>query len=136
MILTVAPIVAQATPSPAVSAAPAVTPSPEPAPTSAAIDANARKWFEAFAAGKLYDASQLTPQAKTAFTDDVLSQVHAGLAPGGVIKTFVLTRSLRAQGVNIYVYNVVMQSGLAVTYMYAVDDAGKVAGIRFSPAAQ
>jgi hypothetical protein len=115
MILTTAAIVAQAT------AAPAVTD-------------NAKAWFAALQAGKLLDADQLDQQMKDLLTPSALQSVQSLLKDTGAPKSFDQTDTRTVQGLNVYVFKITFDKAAPLDFIYALDAAGKIAGLRFVPA--
>lgn len=128
MILTVAAIVAQASPAPS----PSASPTPQPLAEDPKIDADAKNWFTSLIAGKVFDASQMTDNLRTAITPDTLKRTAEVGTQAGALKDFAFLRGL-AQGTDhIYVYKVTLEQG-NLAFIYALDPAGKVDGMWIKP---
>jgi hypothetical protein len=148
--LAVAMMIAQATPGPATTAAPAAAPvpassaapaaAPAPAasavppatpvaatPADAAVATRAKDWLHAIQTGKI-DRTQLDAQANVALTDTMLSQASAQLAPLGDPTAFTLTQKLVQGTSTIYLYKVVFPS-ITLNEIFVLDPDGKIADI-------
>jgi hypothetical protein len=124
-------------PSAALAQTPTASPSVSPAPVSSQvvdpkIEAMAKKWLSDVQKGQI-DRSQLTDEANTAFTPALVQQVSAQLAPLGNPTAFSYVGSTSMQGVNIYQFRVTFASGQLDEFL-GLDAAGKIAGLRFTPA--
>ncbi len=127
---------AQPTPSAAPSAAPSASPAtapPAPVPTEEpGITARAKDWFSRIQSGNL-DRTQLTAQANAAFTDAVVKNVAGQIAPLGTPTAFTFVDK-RAIGDNTaYTYKLSFGS-TALYYIFVLDIAGRVSGLRLVPA--
>ncbi|HET9030345.1 MAG TPA: hypothetical protein VFN49_09210 [Candidatus Aquilonibacter sp.] len=132
MILTTAPLVAQASPAPAPASSAAPTPAATPDP---AVLANAKAWLGALAAGKMLDATQLTDQMKGALTPQALASGASTLASAGGVKSADFVRNASMQGNTFYVFRVTTGKGNVFSFIYAVDAAsGKISGLLLRPA--
>ena len=127
---------AQPTPSAAPSAAPSASPAtapPAPVPTEEpGITARAKDWFSRIQSCNL-DRTQLTAQANAAFTDAVVKNVAGQIAPLGTPTAFTFVDK-RAIGDNTaYTYKLSFGS-TALYYIFVLDIAGRVSGLRLVPA--
>ncbi len=132
LIMLVAAGTASAQPQPPTpaNAAPAPTPlTPEPAVTAAV-----KTQFLAWQAGKV-DHSEYAEEASREFTPAIVTQVSSQLQPLGVPLKFTLLDRRVQNGVRSYIYAVDATKGKLHVF-YAVDGAGKIVGIRFSPGSE
>jgi hypothetical protein len=125
--------IAQATPAPASSPVPAASP-PVATAADAAVAARAKDWLRQVQAGKI-DRSQLDAAANALFTDALVSQASAQLAPLGNPTAFTLSQKAVQGTYTVYVYTVTFPT-ITLTESFVLDGDGKIAGLRFTKASQ
>ena len=81
------------------------------------------------------DRSQLTAQANAAFTDDLIKQISTNLKPLGTPTSFTFVTKRVVLDVTAYVYRVTFKTA-TFDYNFALDDGGKVDGLRLAPVGQ
>jgi D-alanyl-D-alanine carboxypeptidase len=113
----------------AASPAPQATATATPDPT---ILARARAMFAALQAGKI-DRSQLNAQANATIDDATIKRAHDVVAPLGTPVTFEPESPITRDGVTLYIYLVTFGGGQSLSFGYALDSAGKVAGMQILP---
>jgi hypothetical protein len=135
LILSVALALAAAPP-----AAFAQSPSPVVSPTAAAaatvdpaITGRAKDWFHRMQTGSI-DRAQLTADMNAALTDAVAKQTAAQLSVLGDPSEFAFVdRTVPVPKNTSYTYRLKFAVG-ALTYIFSLDDAGKISGLRLAPA--
>ncbi len=109
-------------------------PAPTPLAAEPGVAAAVRAQFLEWQAGKV-DQSAYAEEANRQFTPAIVAQVSAQLQPlGAPLKLTLLDRRVQ-DGVRSYIYAVDATKGKLHVF-YAVDAAGKVVGIRFSPGSE
>lgn len=126
MILTTIAIVAQVSPSPAPSA------SVDPKAASAAADA--KQWFAQLRQGQVVASDTLTDQMKSALTPAALDQTKALLKDAGDPTSFDLAQHANVQNLDVYVFHVTFAKAPPLNFIYALDPAGRIAGLLFRAA--
>lgn len=121
------PAPASPAPSPAASAAPAALPTADPA-----ITARAKDWFKRIQTAN-FDRSQLAANANAALTDTVAKGVAAQLGPLGEPTSFEYVDTRKIGDNTAYTYRVAFAS-TAIYYVFVLDPAGKISGLRLVPA--
>jgi hypothetical protein len=115
---------------PAQSSAPSST-APQVDPKVTAI---AKDWLYRIQTANV-DRSQLTDQMSAALTPSLVQHVAAQLAPLGDPTTVVFVGSKTVQGVTVYQFVLTFKTA-TVNELVGIDSAGKIAGLRFTPAQQ
>lgn len=118
MILTVAPIVAQA-----VAAFPAATPLQD-----------AKTWFTALQQGRLADPGELNADMAQTMTPAALENISSLLKDTGTPRSFEQVQTSAVQSLTIYVFKITFANAPALEFLYTLDSSGKIAGLRFTPA--
>jgi hypothetical protein len=119
---------AHAQPAPAASTAP----SPAAAQVDPKVTALATDWLHRIQTANV-DRSQLTSEMNAALTPALVQQVSAQLASLGEPTNVSFVGSQTAQGITIYHYVLVFKA-MSVNEFLGLDSAGKIAGLRFTPA--
>lgn len=136
MILTVAAIVAQASPAPAVSASPAAAAaSPLPAatlPPNPKVDEAAKAWLLSLQQGKQLAGAPVTKAMGSLFTADNIKMIQNMLGTA-TLTSFDLKDSGARGALNIYVYRAAFSNNKAFAFIYELDSKGRVAGMRIIP---
>jgi hypothetical protein len=115
------------------TAAPAAAASPAAAATvDPKIEALAKEWLDRVQTGNI-DRSQFTDQMNAALTPALVKQVSAQLAPLGKPTAFAYVGSQTVQGSMVYEFRVTFAS-VQLNEDLAIDAAGKISGLRFTPA--
>jgi hypothetical protein len=131
-----APMPAGSAPAATASAAPAPAASGDAAAIDPAIVTRAKDWLHRIQTAKL-DRSQLTDQMNATLTDTVASGAAAQFGALGdpTAFTFVDKKSIQtgsAASATIYRFRVTFPS-TTLYWLFVVDDAGKIGGLRFAP---
>ncbi len=112
-------------------------PAPSSAPSSAAaqidpkVAAIAKDWLHRIQTGNV-DRSQLTNEMSAALTPALVQQVAAQLAPLGDPTSVSFVASQTVGAVTIYHFLLTFKTA-TVNEFLAIDGAGKIAGLRFTP---
>ncbi len=114
--------------------APAQSSAPSSAPVQVdpKVTAIAKDWLHRVQTANV-DRSQLTDQMNAALTPALVQQVAAQLAPLGDPTAVSFVGSQTVQGVTIYHFVLTFKAG-TVNEFLGIDAAGKIAGLRFTPA--
>ncbi len=136
MILTVAAIVAQASPAPAASASPAAA-AASPVPTATLppdpkVDAAAKAWLLSLQQGKTLAGAVVTKQMEALFTPDNMKMIQ-GMLGTAALTSFDLKDSGMRGPIKIYVYRAAFADNKAFAFIYELDGKGRVAGMRIVP---
>jgi hypothetical protein len=123
-----------APPGRAQTAPPSGAPSSAPAQVDPKVTAVAKDWLHRAQTANI-DRSQLTDSMSTALTPAIVKQVAAELAPLGDPTAFTFVESQSVQGIAIYHFVLTFPAGTLNEYI-GIDGTGKIAGLRFTPAAQ
>jgi hypothetical protein len=113
----------------------AASPAPQSAATATpdpAVLARARAMFASLQAGKI-DRSQLNAQANASIDDATIKRAHDAVAALGTPVTFEAENAITRDGVTLYVYLVTFGGGQSLSFGFALDPAGKVAGMQILP---
>ena len=115
---------------------PASSPSPAPTTSPAAVDqkvlGQAKSWYNMLASGTI-DRSQLTKDMSDALTPEKVTMISTQLKQLGTPKTFTQLDTAAVGAYTVYHYNVGLAGG-ALVMTFALDQAGKIAGINLRPA--
>lgn len=125
LLLFAAPVRAQSVP--AQSNVPTSAPHVDPKVTAIAKD-----WLHRIQTANV-DRSQLTDQMSAALTPSLVQMVAAQLAPLGDPTAVSFVASTTAQGITIYHFVLTFEAA-TVNEFLGIDGAGKIAGLRFTPA--
>lgn len=106
----------------------AATPAPG---EDAAVTVRAKEWFTRVQKGDI-DRPQLTDDMNAALPTDKEAQLAASLRPLGDPTMFVFLGKTTLGVFTVYQYDVTCPNGELV-FTFALDQAGKVAGIHFKP---
>ncbi len=133
------PVAAPAQPAPSAApsatapgASPAAVPPAPLATEEPGITARAKDWFSRIQTGNL-DRTQLTAQASAAFTDAVVKNVAAQIAPLGAPAAFTFVDKKTIGDNTAYTYKLTFAS-TALYYIFVLDIAGRISGLRLVPA--
>ena len=125
LVATQASALAQtASPSPAASASPA--PAEDPA-----ITARAKDWLHRLETNDI-DRAQLSAEMSDFLTPDRAKQLAAKIGVLGDPTSFTLLSQQTMDGYTVYMYRAVFKGGI-FKETFALDSAGKIAGLRLSP---
>jgi hypothetical protein len=108
-----------------------------PMPASTAVPtadphmlARAKSWFAMIQAGKI-DRSQLNASANEALTDAKVTAAQSAVGSLGTPVSFVQQRAGSQGSINYAIYLLTFQNGQKLSFLFAVDQQGKVAGLQF-----
>jgi hypothetical protein len=112
--------------------APAYQPMNQPSPT-ATVDPGmlrqAKTWFAALQSGTV-DRSQLAAKASSSLTDADLAQAKAMIGNLGTPASFEQQQAASQGGISFAIYLVTFKSGAKYDFFFAVDQQGKVQGLK------
>ncbi len=137
-------VVAQSSPPPAPVPSAAKSPLPNPQSPDApiavgsadarvdpAVTARAADWLHRVQTANI-DRSQLDARMNALLTDELTKQVAAQYGPLGEPQQFKFVEKKSVAGSIAYVYHAKFTSG-SLYWIFSIDDAGKVNGLRFLP---
>ncbi len=96
------------------------------------VTAIAKDWLHRIQTANV-DRSQLTDKMSAALTPALLQQVAAQLAPLGDPTAISFVGSETVQGITVYHFVLTFKAA-TVNEFLGIDSAGKIAGLRFTPA--
>ncbi len=112
--------------SPASNGGPNVAPTP-----NAQMLARAKSWFAKLQAGKI-DRSQLASNMAS-LTDQQVANVSAQIRSLGTPVTFEQQQTMAQNGISYALYLLTFGDGRRLDFLIAVDNHGKIAGLRLQP---
>jgi hypothetical protein len=140
LLLSPTVVLAQASPAPAAeSPGPAISAEPT-APASAAADfttvdptiaARAKDWFHRAQTATI-DRTQLDDKMNAVLTDAAAKQFAAQIAPLGDATAFVFIAGRKFAGNTAYKFRVTFKTA-SFLWLFVLNDAGKISGLRLAP---